>query len=166
LLTIALVGAWAVTFRPRTLGGPASFVGVNGISMTPTMHNGDVAVTEDKSTYHVGDVIAYRIPAGTPGAGHNIIHRIVGGDALNGYNTKGDHNTWVDIWHPKPSDIVGKVWFRVPGGLNIIKRLRSPQILAGLVGSLTFMAIVWPSKGKQDVDAAASQPVEQGEPQP
>lgn len=155
ILTAALVFVWAGTFRPRTLGGPASFVGVNGISMTPTMRNGDIAITERRSSYHVGDIIAYHIPAGTPGAGNNIIHRIVGGNAADGYNTRGDHNTWVDIWHPKPSEIVGKVWFHLPGAMGVIKRLRSARVLAALVGILTFVAIAWPSQGPKSTRASA-----------
>lgn len=145
---------WMVAFRPQSLGGSAAFIGVNGISMTPTMHYGDLAIVEKKSLYHVGDIIAYRIPAGEPGAGRDIVHRIVGGNGTAGFVTKGDNNSYTDyFWHPKTADVIGRVWFQIPAGMRWMAGLRSPVPLAALVGIATFILVVWPSStGRAEED--------------
>src|SRR5437660_689971 len=73
-VTLVLVFVWVMVFRPASLGGPATYIGVSGVSMTPKMQNGDLAVVEKKSSYKIGDIIAYRIPAGQSGAGSHVIH--------------------------------------------------------------------------------------------
>jgi signal peptidase I len=111
------------------------------------MHNGDMAIVERQSAYHVGDIIAYRIPAGETGAGQDVIHRIVGGNGVTGFVTKGDHNSYTDhFWHPTTSDVVGKVWFHIPGVARILGHLRSPGVLAATVGIVTFVIMAWPRK--------------------
>lgn len=157
MLTVLVVVAWFVVFRPATLGGPVTYVGVNGISMTPTMHDGDLAVVQRRSSYEVGDVIAYRIPEGQTGAGSRVIHRIVGGDGQAGFVTKGDHNAYTDYyWHPRPTDVLGKVWFHWPGLARQMALLRSPTVLAVVVGGLTFVILAWPARRREtDPDPVA-----------
>jgi len=148
-LTLALVVTWFFYFRPPVLGGPGSFVGVNGISMTPTFHDGDLVVVEKQSSYHVGDIIAYHVPAGDPGAGNNIIHRIVGGSGTTGFVTKGDHNPYTDhFWHPTTANVMGKVRFVIPQGAAWLSKLHNPLTLAVVVGLVSFIIIAWPSKKK------------------
>jgi signal peptidase I len=117
-LAAALVAVWFVGFRPQALGGSTEYVGVSGISMTPTMHNGDVAVVEKQASYRVGDIVVYHVPPGQPDAGLTVVHRIVGGNGITGLVTKGDHNAVADPWHPKTVDVAGRVWFHVPGALR------------------------------------------------
>lgn len=138
---IACIGLWAVTLRPTTLNGPASFVGVDGISMEPTFSEGDLVVVRDQHTYVVGDVVAYRIPEGEPGAGHQVIHRIVGGNGTTGYTTQGDHNGYTDVWHPVDDDVIGKVWIEVPNAAAWLSRASQPGTLALLVGAGAFVAL-------------------------
>lgn len=152
VLTFALLTGWFVVLRPQALGGPASYVRVSGISMTPTMHSGDLALTEHRSAYHAGEVIVYRVPAGELGAGLNVIHRIVGGNGTTGWTTKGDHNGYPDRWHPKNSDVVGEVSVRVPGVYGWLSQLRHPAVLAALVGLFTFVLMAWPTKRKDSED--------------
>jgi signal peptidase len=124
-----------------------TLVGVDGVSMTPTMRNGDLAIVEKKSSYHVGDVVAYRIPAGETGAGAKIIHRIVGGNGKTGFVTRGDHNSYTDYyWHPRTKDVLGKVWFHVPVVAGLLGKLHQPGVLAAVVALVTFGVIAWPSK--------------------
>lgn len=157
-LTVTCVAAWVVLFRPPVLGGTASFVGVEGISMTGTFSNGSLAVVEKKSSYQVGNIIAYRIPAGDPGAGDDIIHRIVGGNGTTGFVTKGDHNSYTDqFWHPKTADVIGRVWFVIPGGANWLAKLRQPVPLALLVAAVSFAFIAWPSKTRKDADGPSDE---------
>ena len=147
LITGMLLATWFLLFRPQVLSGPASYVGVSGVSMTPRMRNGDMAIVEKQSSYHVGDIIAYRIGAGEPGAGRNIIHRIVGGNGVDGFITKGDHNPYADqFWHPKTVNVIGKVWFHIPGVAGFLARLRSPLLLAVVVGTVTFVVLVRPPR--------------------
>ena len=61
-LVIVTVVVWTIAFRPQRLGGRAEYVAVVGISITPTMHNGDLAVVERQSSYHRGDIIAIASP--------------------------------------------------------------------------------------------------------
>jgi signal peptidase I len=140
LVFVAL--GWSVFLRPTSFGGTTTFVGVSGVSMTPTMHDGDLAFVRKRSTYQVGDVIAYRIPAGDPGAGHNIIHRIVGGDADRGFVTRGDYNKGDDIWQPTGGDVLGEVVVHVPNAAGWLGQLRRPGVLAAVVGLVTFLIMV------------------------
>jgi signal peptidase I len=147
LMTGTLLATWFLLFRPQVLGGPASYVGVSGVSMTPRMHNGDMAIVEKQPSYRVGDIIAYRIPAGEPGAGSNVIHRIVGGNGITGFVTKGDHNPYADqFWHPTTANVIGRVWLHLPGLAGFLAHLRSPLQLAVAVGMVTFAVLSWPSR--------------------
>jgi len=146
-LMLLLAAVWFVALRPQALGGPAAYVGVDGISMTPTLRNGDIAVLSRQRRYRIGDVIAYRIPAGRPGAGMKVIHRIVAGDATNGFVTRGDHNGYADyFWHPRSQDVIGRVWLRLPRLATLLARLRNPTVMAGVVGVTVFLLIVWPRR--------------------
>lgn len=73
--------------------------------MYPTISAGDTAVTYRKTTYQVGDIIAFR----TPNA-HYITHRVI--SHSNGlYMTKGDCNRQPDAFLVHDSDIDGSVAF-------------------------------------------------------
>lgn len=109
---IALVLA-AAALWPVQLGGSSSVIIVHGVSMQPTLDNGDVVVLRSASTYHVGDIVAYRVPAGNAGAGNLIIHRIVD-VSPRGFVMRGDHRATNDAWFPSGHDIVGRVVLHVP----------------------------------------------------
>lgn len=147
---LVLVAAWAMFLRPQFLGGGAAFVGVQGVSMTPTMPDGAMALAQRESTYWAGDVIAYRIPVGQPGAGNRIVHRIVGGDGATGFVTRGDHNTWDDVWRPRTDDVVGRIVGLVPGVAGAFAALGRPPVFAAVAGLLTFLPVVWPRKRRAD----------------
>jgi signal peptidase I len=138
--SLAFVGAvivlWAFTLRPQALGGPAEFVAVRGSSMLPTYEHGDLVVVQSAAAYKVGDVVAYRVPAGQIGAGKIVIHRIVDGDATRGFTLQGDHNTAPDPWHPKQADMVGIATFRLSAAGRLIALVQQPAILAGLASAI------------------------------
>src|SRR4051794_6818652 len=76
---LAFVAALLWFCLPQALGGRAGWVLVSGTSMLPRFHTGDLVLVERRSSYHVGEVVAYHIPQATVGAGNVVIHRIVGG---------------------------------------------------------------------------------------
>ena len=132
----ALIFVWAFTLRPQVLGGPAVFVAVRGSSMLPTYEHGDLVVVQSAAAYKVGEVVAYRVPAGEIGAGKIVIHRIVAGDATHGFTLQGDHNTAPDPWHPRRTDMVGIATFRLSSAGRLISLVQQPVILAGLAGAI------------------------------
>jgi len=148
VLVVAVVAAWAWFMLPQALGGRAGWVLVDGTSMLPHYHTGDLVLVERRSTYHVGQVIAYRIPKGDPMAGAQVIHRIVGGDATHGFVVQGDNRTAPDIWHPKPQDIVGAKLLRIPDALLVLRYLRSPLLLGLFAASFVLISVL--GRGKDE----------------
>ncbi|NDI35921.1 signal peptidase I [Chengkuizengella sediminis] len=68
-------------------------------SMYPLMERGDMVVVNklaSEDEIHVGDVVIFKTENGTYATKGWIIHRIVGGDAVTGYITKGDNNKRTD----------------------------------------------------------------------
>jgi signal peptidase len=142
LLVLALIVFWALFLRPQSLGGPAGYVLVSGKSMLPRYHTGDLVLVERRAHYHVGEVIAYRVPKGDPMAGAQVIHRIIGGDAQHGFVVQGDNRTAPDVWRPKPSDIVGAKVMRFPNAVVVLQFLRSPLSLALMAASFVFLRVL------------------------
>lgn len=138
----AVIVVWAFTLRPQALGGPAVFVAVRGSSMLPTYEHGDLVVVESAATYHVGDVVAYRVPAGNIGAGKIVMHRIIGGDGTSGWRLQGDHNTAPDPWQPRQADMVGVAMWRLPNAGRLIVLVQQPVILAGLASAIVVTVFV------------------------
>jgi signal peptidase len=159
-LTVAICVLWFGWLRPQSLGGRAGYVIVSGRSMLPTMHGGDLAMVRSQTRYAVGDVVAYRIPQGDAFAGRRIIHRIVGGEASNGFVMRGDNNAEPDLWHPRASDIEGRLWWRAPAFGRAIAFARSPFSLAAVAGGVAFaLALTWPRPGEgRDVATASGGP--------
>lgn len=162
LIGLLIVGSWFALLAPRSIGGPAGYVLVSGESMEPTMHTGDLVITRKESRYAVGDTIAYRVPKGEPGAGAQVIHRIVGGSAEAGYVTRGDNNDKDDLWYPKPGDIVGKRYVLVPKAGTLVAKLRSPIGLAAIAAGLAMWAVLG-TGGKKDEKTG---PLAPSEPEP
>ena len=157
-VTALVLGAWFVALRPVSLGGPLSFIGVTGFSMEPTYYEGDLVVVRERSHYDEGDVVAYRIPAGDPGEGHNIIHRIISGDGETGFTTQGDNNSYTDVWHPTQGDVIGEVWIEAPNVARWLGRLRSPSSLAVLVGGGSFLVMILPERRRRAAATALRSP--------
>jgi len=137
LPVLGLAVAWFFLLRPDFLGGPASYIIVSGQSMEPGLQSGDLAVLRERPQYQTGDVIAFAV-----GDGGAVIHRIVGGDAEDGFRTRGDNADGPDLWRPTPDDIGGSVWFSIPGIGRWIAQLRSPAVLAALSAALALVLIL------------------------
>jgi signal peptidase I len=134
-LTCALFAVWFLLLRPLALGGPAEYVIVAGHSMEPTFLTGDLAVTQRQRAYAVGDIVAFKTSSGV------VIHRIVGGDAVTGFITRGDNKPAADLWRPGPDSILGKVWFSIPGVGTALALVRQPAVLAAIAATVAFLLI-------------------------
>ena len=96
-------------------------------SMTPTINPGDVVVSTSPSRLkpHVGSVVIYTGKKFDGSAVASFAHRIVAGDAVNGFTMKGDNNPDADVQKPKLADIEGVVFLTIP----FLGKLLSPQVL-------------------------------------
>jgi signal peptidase I len=142
VLAVAALATWLWFLLPQAVGGRAAWVLVDGTSMLPHYHTGDLVLVERQSHYRIGQVIAYRVPRGDPMAGAEVIHRIVGGDALHGFVVQGDNRTAPDVWHPTPHDVVGRKLLRIPHALVVIQLLRSPLLLGLLAAAFAFASVL------------------------
>jgi signal peptidase len=140
-LTVLVAVLWWNLYRPQLVGGPAAYAMVSGRSMESTLDDGDLVITREHASYHVGEIIAYEVPAGEPNAGLRVVHRIVGGSAATGFVTRGDHRTSVDPWRPRPADVIGSVALRIPYGGAVLSLLREPPLFAWFVGSIVLVAL-------------------------
>jgi signal peptidase I len=141
LLVVIFFLIWFQWFRPLFLGGPTSYIIVSGISMEPTMYTGDLAILQKQQRYQVGDVVAFQVPGG------NVIHRIIGGSAEEGFILQGDNKNGPDPWFPKPEHILGKLWVHLPGVGHHIARLQEPVPIAVLTALLLFGSMAGAGKG-------------------
>ncbi len=157
LRTLAFVATlilWVIFLRPPFLGGTAGYVNVSGTSMEPHMHTGDVVLLQRQDSYRVGDVVAYHIPRGQPGAGNVVIHRVKGGSAKAGYVMRGDNRDSDDFVRPTSSDVVGKKLVRVPA-LGRIARILMTPIGLGLLAALATMAFIAMGPRQREPEFAA-----------
>jgi signal peptidase len=139
VVVAAIVASWALLLRPQFLGGPAAYVVVSGVSMEPTLANGDLVVVHRQGRYRVGDTVVYRVPEGETGAGSLIVHRIIGGSATSGWIVQGDNKDVPDLWRPTSSEVVGSLWVRVPGAGSLLGQAMSPLALASLSTMLALL---------------------------
>jgi len=110
--------------------------------MEPRLHTGDLVFAEAQSSYAIGDVVVYRVPAGEQGAGAQIVHRIVGGDPVHGFVIQGDNKPAPDPWRPKLGDIVGHSWLELPGSGRLLQIIRQPLVIASFLGGIAFLWIL------------------------
>jgi signal peptidase len=140
---IAIVAVWTVWFRPTALGGSTDYIVVSGTSMRPGLQPGDLVVLRQRARYRVGDVVSYRVPSGAV-RGELVIHRIIGGGPVRGFVMRGDNKPDADLWRPRPSDIEGSQWLRIPAAGRVMTAARSPGVLAAVVGGIVFAyAYTW-----------------------
>ena len=147
---LALVAALLWFCLPQGLGGRADWVLVSGTSMLPRLHTGDLVLVEHQSGYHVGEVVAYRVPKGKIGAGHVVIHRIVGGNGTKGWRMKGDNRTAPDLWYPTNHDVVGARTLRIPDAWFVLRIFHMPVVLGLFAAFAAFFWIALGESGEAD----------------
>lgn len=126
-----VLSAVLITFSLLSMTGYVKARVVLTDSMAPTIKAGDIVLL-DPTTHSVpkiGDVAAY---TGRRFDGTEVgifTHRIIGGDAVNGFLMKGDNNPSPDIQRPKIADVSGVVVFKLP----LIGKVLNPKMLFILV---------------------------------
>ncbi len=138
---------------PQGLGGRAEWVMVSGTSMLPSFHTGDLVLVEHQSDYHVGEVVAYRVPKGQIGAGQVVIHRIVGGNGSTGWRMRGDNRTAPDLWYPTNHDVVGAKELRIPNAWFVLRVFHMPAMLALFAALGVFFWIALSRDGDPEAGA-------------
>ncbi len=148
-----LVGAVAwMGLAPSALGGGMTYATVTGSSMEPTLHQGDLVMLRAVPAYRVGDVVGYH----DRNVNRLVLHRIIAGDE-NGFTLQGDNNDFLDPVHPRPSEIVGRLWTRVPEAGSVVGRFRAPGSAAVLVGALALLP-VGPRRRRRNDDGTTTTP--------
>jgi signal peptidase I len=143
---------------PQTLGGRADWVMVSGTSMLPRLHTGDLVLVEHQSTYHVGQVVAYRVPQHEIGAGHVVIHRIIGGNGTKGWRMKGDNRTAPDLWYPTNHDVIGAGTLRIPDAWFVLRVFHMPVLLALFAAFGAFFWIAFSGDAEPETDRDGDEP--------
>ena len=109
-------------------------------SMQPTINPGDIVLSlnPERLPPKVGDIVTYtgRRYDGTAVA--SFTHRVISGDAKNGFVMKGDNNPAPDTQQPTLADISGVVFYTIP----IIGKLLTPRGLLVLVPSIFGLWLV------------------------
>jgi signal peptidase I len=126
-----VLSAVLITFSLLSMTGYVKARVVLTDSMAPSIRSGDIVLL-DPTTHSVpkiGDVAAYtgrRFDGTEVGV---FTHRIIGGDAVNGFLMKGDNNPTPDVQRPKIEDVSGVVVFK----LAFIGKVLNPRTLFILV---------------------------------
>ncbi len=137
VLSLAFLIVWWFLLGPVGLGGPATFAIVDGRSMEPTYLAGDLVIARERVTYEVGDVVVFS----APDRRRYVIHRIVDGDALEGWVTRGDNNDRDDAWSVPDEAILGREWMVLPRvGATVAWTKERPFLFAGVVGMLVALS--------------------------
>ena len=126
LTALAVIALWLL-FAPTRFGGGADYVIVNGSSMEPVFHQGDLVLVRQARDFDIGDIVIYRHPEVGP-----VIHRIIGQDLVH-FTLKGDNNDLTDSYQPTAGEILGAYWLHIPGLGAVFAWMRSPWALAGFV---------------------------------
>lgn len=148
LATFLFLFVFWITLAPAQLGGPVTYVIVDGNSMEPGFHRGDLVLARTEPVYGAGDAVVYR----DPNLGSYVFHRILRTE-LDRYILQGDNNSWLDSYHPTREEIAGKLWIHIPKLGRAIEWLRVPlhtSLMAGFLGAiLMFDMIPNPSQKKR-----------------
>jgi signal peptidase I len=157
LLVAGLAAIW-IAFAPAKLGGQVSYVLVNGISMEPNYHTGDLVIVRPAPAYQVGDVVTYHDAE----MNANVIHRIIQVVGER-YVLQGDNNSWIDGYEPTAAEIAGKLWIYLPQFGSAVLWIKAPfnmALAAGFFGGLftVNMTMQKPDKNGKKKRKAASNP--------
>jgi len=142
-LLLVLVGVTWLILAPFQFGGSVGYVIVQGNSMEPLFHYGDLVLVRRTDAYQVGDIAVYK----NAQLNSLVLHRITG-VVQDHFVFKGDHNSWTDSYRPVRAEIIGKLWLQVPRLGHTFSWLRQPIVLAALAGAGGILIMAIPGKEK------------------
>ena len=133
ILTLLLVVGYVIF---RVSGG--GFAAVEGRSMEPLLHTGDLVVLVKRSSIDVGDIVVY-----SSGSKY-VIHRVVGKYEVNGYYcyvVKGDNNLIPDMGDPRrcPPSLYGVSGIPEDSVIGVVLTVRGNPVKIPYVGSITLL---------------------------
>lgn len=146
-----LVSIFCAAILIFSFSGQYTTVSISGNSMFPTYKNGDVVIAVKQANYALGEVIVYHPDIDCTRC--NVVHRVVAGND-KGWITKGDNNSYRDMFRPINSAVHGKVLVHIPlGGYGLI--LVSQQFWIFLLTLILFvfygvLFLEWFRKDKDD----------------
>ena len=111
VLGLAIV-ALTILLWPARFGGATTLLVVEGDSMHPTLHHGDVVVARERGHYAVGDVVVFYIHVGDSRT--RVMHRIVDIAGDGSIITQGDNRSTPDSFDVDADDVVGEMQLRLP----------------------------------------------------
>lgn len=147
---IVAIDAWYIW--PTQLGGSTSMVVVSGTSMEPTYFTGDLVIAR-RMEPSIGDVIVYA-PEGLGGS--QIVHRIIGGNATDGWQMQGDNNDFIDPFTPSGSEVKGVVLVHYSNFGRVTVLLLNPIVWAGMLLLAIVLLLWWSDDCEDDEDDDAS----------
>ncbi len=131
---LCVAAGWRI-LGPTALGGTVTYLVPDGQSMLPTLTHDDLVVVRPQESYGPGQVVAYRSEV----MHQPIVHRIAGVEDGR-YVMQGDNNSWVDPDRPDAREVIGAVWYVVPGAGGVLRRLSSPKVAAVIALAVGFLA--------------------------
>jgi signal peptidase I len=139
ILAMAAIAMWAVSTKQFT------YISTYGVSMNPVYYEGDLVFVKKASSYEVGQIAAYHGVGGI-----QVLHRIIGGDAEQGFVLKGDNNDSIDAITPTAEEIIGRAVLHVPDGGMWLQPILSPTSL-GMLGFLFASGATARAKSRRDL---------------
>jgi len=143
---IVAIDAWYLW--PSQLGGHTSMVIVSGESMEPTYFDGDLVIAR-KMEPSIGDVIIYA-PEGLGGS--QIVHRIIGGNAEDGWQLQGDNNDFIDPFTPTGDEVKGVVLVHYSNFGRVTVLLLNPMVWAFVLLAAIVLLLWWSDDCDDDDD--------------
>jgi signal peptidase len=106
-------------------------------SMQPSIKPGDLilAVSDSYLTPKLNDVVIYEAKRFNGEVVAPFAHRIIGGEASNGWITKGDANEQADVQKPNSQDITGVVVLTIPN-VGLFLNIRTLIFLSVIIISV------------------------------
>ena len=95
-------------------------------SMVPAINPGDLVISTSPTRLapEKGDVVIYTGKKFDGSTVASFAHRIIGGNAVSGFDVKGDNNPDPDVQKPVLSEIEGVIFLTIP----LVGKLLSPQV--------------------------------------
>jgi signal peptidase len=78
-----------------------------------------------------------------------VIHRVIDGNAEDGWVVQGDNNDFLDPWEPSGDQILGHAVLHIPQLGKLAGILLSPLTWISLL-IVALAIVVWPGKAKDD----------------